>query len=157
MSDGMTVGRMEDLAQIIADAVKLVKPTITHLLRSDLTAGRRSLHIVVGFQGSVLYQESFGRPESEWEYPFDKIARAKTRMCMRTSMVGRTLLRDAPWLIMDDDTRYPGGVVENGLVVAASGIQDHFDEMISWMVLKTIQGLCRDEMSKIQDDDPDFF
>ena len=65
-------------------------------------------------------------------------------------------MKDAPWLIQPGDTRYAGGVIENGLVVAASGLQDHFDEMISWLVLSTIQGLCRDEVSKIADDDPDF-
>lgn len=145
---------------LVKEAVKMVNPTIVHLLRSDRTGGRKSLYVVVARKGIelFLYQEGFGADKSEWPYPFDDIARAKAKQAKRTGMVGRTLLRDAPWLIKPGDTRYVGAVVEHGLVVAASGLQDHLDEMVSWMVLNAIKALCRDEISKIDDDnDPDFF
>jgi hypothetical protein len=152
----MYVGITTDLVQ---EAVDMVKPTIVDLLRSGRTGEWKSLFLVVGLQGLELFlwEESFGEPRQEWKYPFDKIAKEKAKQCMRTGMTGRTLFRDAPWLIKPGDTRYVGGVYDAGLVVAASGLQDHFDEMIARMILAAIQGLCRDEISKIQDDDPDFF
>lgn len=145
--------------EIATEAVRIVTPMIESFLESERTQGRPSLHLVVLKPNTtkVLYRVSFGHDRSTWMYPFDLFAAAKARQCARTGMVGRTLLRDAPWLISAGDTRYVGGVIENDLVVAASGVQDHFDEMISWMVLSVIQGLCRDEVSKIEDDDPEFF
>lgn len=72
-------------------------------------------------------------------------------------MVARNVQKDASWLYEEGDTRYVGGVIENGLVVAASGLQDYLDEMISWMVVSVIQGLCRDFIAHIDDDKaPDF-
>jgi hypothetical protein len=145
---------------LVEEAVRIVLPTVEHFLQSERTGGRPNLYLVVLEPRSenVLYEIAFGDGKSIWKYEFDQFALAKARQCMRTGMVGRNVLRDAPWLVKPDDTRYVGGVYENGLVVAASGVQDHFDEMISWLVLSTIQGLCRDEVSKIDDDnDPVFF
>ncbi|MBI4057994.1 hypothetical protein HY405_01635 [Candidatus Microgenomates bacterium] len=127
---------------------------------SELAGGRPNLHLVVLIPGSenILYEESFGQDRSTWRYPFDEIARAKARLCQRTCMVARNVQKDASWLYEEGDTRYVGGVIENGLVVAASELQDHLDEMISWMVLSVIQVLCRDFIARIDDDKaPDFF
>ncbi len=142
---------------LVAEAVEIVRPTIKKFLQSGRTGGRHDLYLVVLKPGSeeILYETFFSYPKS-WKYPFDKIAIAKALQCKRTGMVGRNVLKDAPWLMKPGDARYAGGVIENGLVVAASGVQDHFDEMISWMVLSVIQGLCRDEVSKVEDNDPDF-
>ncbi|KKQ00513.1 MAG: hypothetical protein US77_C0012G0001 [Microgenomates group bacterium GW2011_GWC1_38_14] len=152
MFQGLTV-------HLVNEAVAIVTPMIEQFLGWDRTGGRHDLYLVVlkPETEEILYETAFGGPLSEWKHPYNKIALAKARQCARTGMVGRTLLRDAPWLIEPGDVRYVGGVVENGLVVAASGVQDHFDEMISWMVLSVIQGLCRDEVSKFTSDDPDFF
>ena len=145
---------------VVMEAIGIVKPLIDQILGSDLTGGRPNLHLVVLNPGTsdILHEVSFGHDKSTWEYPFDEIARSKAFLCQRTGMVGRTAQKDAPWLYETDDTRYVGGVIEDGLVVAASGVQDHFDEMVSWMVLAAIQGLCRDFIAKIDDDNyPDFF
>ena len=152
----MSILLTKDLAQ---RAVDLVRPSIEKILGSELAGGRPSLYLAVLTPGSdlLLYEESFGEPEVTWKYPYDDIALAKTHLCQRTGMVARNVQRDAPWLYEKGDTRYVGGVIENGLVVAASGLQDYLDEMISWMVLSAIQGLCRDVIAKIPDDAPDFF
>lgn len=146
--------------EIAREAIEIITPMLADkILGSEVAGGRQNLHIVVLKPGSdeILYEESFGDDRSAWRHPYDEIARAKARICQRTGMVGRTLQKDAPWLYEPGDTRYVGGVIENGLVVAASGLQDYLDEMISWMVLSAIQGLCRDYIAKIPDDAPDFF
>lgn len=144
--------------KLVEQAINIVRPSIVALLGSELTHGRRNLHLVVGLStsGSTLLEESFGNKD-EWEHPYAPIAIAKAGLCARTGMVARNVQKDAPWLYELGDTRYVGGVIENGLVVAASGLQDHFDEMISWMVLSAIQGLCRDYLAHLGDKAPDFF
>lgn len=145
--------------ELVSEAVEILRPTIEAFLQSTRTGGRPNLHLVVLQPGEAvfLYETSFGNNPRTWKHDFDDFARAKALICQRTGLVGRTVLNDAPWLLKKGDTRYVGGVIENGLVVAVSGVQDHFDEMISWLVLSTIQGLCRDEVAKIDDDkDPDY-
>ena len=146
---------------IAREAIEMVRPMLTaKILRSELAGGRPNLHIVVLEPGSkeILCEESFGDDRSTWSHPYAEIARRKAWLCQRTGMVARNVQKDASWLYIAGDTRYVGGVIENGLVVAASGLQDYLDEMISWMVLSAIQGLCRDYIAKIDDDTaPDFF
>ncbi len=145
----------EDIAR---RAVAIARPTIEEVLGSDLVDGRANLHLVVldPDNGRAIYEESFG-DKATWQHPYDKIAQAKASLCWHNERVGRSIQNDAPWLYERGDTRYAGGVFENGLVVAASGLQDYFDEMISWMVVSAIQALCRDVIAKIPDDAPDFF
>ncbi len=145
----------KDIAQ---RAVAIVRPTIEGILGSGLTDGRSNLHLVVldPDNGRSLYEESFGE-KTTWQHPYDEIALAKASLCWHNEMVGRNVQKDAPWLYERGDTRYVGGVFENGLVAAASGLQDYFDEMISWMVVYAIQALCREVIAKIPNDAPDFF
>lgn len=141
-------------------AVNIIRPSIVKIIRSELAGGRPNLHLVVLDPGTenILYEESFGEDKTKWKYPYDEIARSKARLCQRTGMVARNVQKDAPWLYEKGDTRYVGGVIKNGLAIAASGLQDYLDEMISWMVFSAIQGLCRDYIAKIDDDtSPDFF
>lgn len=140
------------------EAVGLVRPVIANLLGSELTGGRSNLHIVIldPETGDPIYEKSFG-DRSTWCIPYDSIARSEAQIAYRTQMVVRTVRGDAPWLYESGDTRYVGGAVENQLVVAASGLQDHFDEMISWMVLSAIQALCRDYIAKVSSTELDYF
>lgn len=144
---------------LIKRAVDIVRPTILKILGSYSVDKRLNLHLVVLEPNTpeILYEESFG-DKTKWQKPYDQIALSKARLCQRTSMVTRNVQNDAPWLYEGDDTRYVGGVIENGLVVSASGLQDYFDEMISWMVLSAIQALCREFIAKISENDmPDFY
>jgi hypothetical protein len=133
-------------AGVARQAVEMVRPAIEAFLSSEFAGGRRSLHLVVLKPGtmSILHEETIGEGREGWRNPYDEVALAKARLCFRTGLAARTVQTDAPWLFEEGDTRFPGGVIENGLVVAASGLKDHFDEMFSWMVLSAIQALCRD-------------
>ena len=145
---------------IAREAIDIVQPTIEKFLGSSHTGKENdSIHIVVLNPGTedILFEESLGADKSTWNYPYDEIARSKARICQRTGMVGRDVQVHAPWHYESGDTRYVGGVYENGLVVAASGIQDHYDEMFAWMVVSAIQGLCRDSVSLMSDNAPNFF
>ena len=145
-----------DLAK---QAVEIVRPTIEAFLGSDLTGGEKNLYLVIlnPSDGKILYEEPFGSRATTWNHPYAKIARAKGKQCYRTGLTGRKIKTQCPWLIEPGDTRYAGGIIEDGLAIAASGLLEHFDEMISWMVFNAIQALCRDFMAKMSDDVPDFF
>ena len=154
MFNGLTV-------ELVKEAVKIVRPTIEAFLQSERTEGRPNLHLVVlepEGSGEILYQVSFGNSRKTWKYDFDNYARRKAWQCQRTGLVGRNVLRDAPWLVQEGDTRYVGGVVENGFWGAGPGVFEPFYSRNSFLVLSAIQGLCRDEIAKIDDDnDPDYF
>ena len=84
-------------------------------------------------------------------YPYEELARAKAQLCLRSGHSASDVLNNAPWLFEAGDTHIAGGVFENGLVVAVSGLAEHLDEMIAWWILSTIQGLCRNAISNIPD------
>ena len=138
-----------EVAQV---AVNMVTSAIKGFLGSEFSGGR-NLYVVVLAPGTshVLYEKSFGEGKESWQYPYDDIARSKAQICQRTSMVLRDVQIHAPWLLKQGDTKYVGGVFENGLVVAASGLKDCYDEMFLWMILSAIQGLCREQLDKVKD------
>lgn len=144
--------------ELAKQAVDVVRPAIEALLGSELAGGRKNLHLVIlnPTDGTVLHEESWG-DETTWAHPYDEIARAKARQCYRTGVAGRKLQTSTPWLYEPGDTRYAGGVVEDGQVVAASGLKEYFDEMVSWMVFNAIFGLCVHAVDQISDDAPTFF
>jgi hypothetical protein len=43
-------------------------------------------------------------------------------------------------------TKYGGSAVDKGLVVAFSGVEEWFDQMISEMMLAAIKGVCLHKM-----------
>ena len=146
----------EEVAQA---ALELVKPVFDGLVASGVTDDRVNLHVIVFQPGreDILAEASWGEDPSTWTLPYAAIAYGKAKKVQQSGMVLRTLRNDAPWLYESGDVRYVGGVIENGLVVAASGLQDYWDEAISWMVLSAIQGFCRGHVANISADAPAFF
>lgn len=142
--------------EVARQALGLVRPVFDKLVADGLTGGRVNLHVAVYKPGSddVLCEESWGEDPATWQRRYNEIALGKGDVISRTGLVGRTTLNDAPWLFRKGDVRYAGGVIENGLVVVASGLQDYWDEAISWMVVSTIQALCRALVAAIPADAP---
>jgi len=150
--------------RIAEEAVDMVRPAIQKLMEDGRIDGT-DLHIVImdparpctradpsrsweQFEEAILYQEIIGDRKT-WKYPYDDIARSKAYMTWRSGVPSRTIQTDEPWLYAEGDTRYVGSVVlgrTGSLVVAASGVEDYFDEMFSLMVAAAIQGLCRERI-----------
>lgn len=139
--------------ELVDQAIEMVKPTFEALLGSDLVEGRKDIHIVVRESSGHQFEYTFAaNPKKEWKYPYDNIAYRKALECQRTGKPSGHILHRTPWLFEEGDTRYAGGVVKDGLVVAISGLQSHFDEMLSWMIFNAITGLCMDKIAQIQKD-----
>jgi len=92
-------------------------------------------------QAYPLYQESVG-DKSEWEFPYDEIARCKALQLWTDRNDDRTA--PMPHLLFSGDTPYWGGVKRRGFVVTCSGVQPWFDKMISGIISDTIVALAHD-------------
>lgn len=134
-------------------AVRIVKPSILNAMEIGLLK-RRDLHIVVldpvvdYVDGSLLpaiYEFSFGNP-IKWEHRFDTIARAKALVTWRTGLPTHLVQQSFPYLLQGRDTPLWGSVNLEGIIVAASGVQPWFDEMISYQVAAACRALCISKM-----------
>lgn len=79
---------------------------------------------------------------------FIRIATQKARVSWETGMPSRKVQQDAPHLYEGGMTKWGGSVIENGLVVAFSGVQAIFDEAIAGTMLRWVVALCQDEMTR---------
>jgi hypothetical protein len=86
----------------------------------------------------VLYEHSVEK--EEWPAACDNIARCKALQLWHERNDDRTDC--TPHLLFPGDTPYWGGVRRHGIVVACSGVQAHFDKMISGMVADMVVGLA---------------
>jgi hypothetical protein len=149
-------------------AVRETDSQIQELIGSEKTDG---LHIVImdpalpmgrrqdqlhDFETAILVEVSYG-DKAQWSHPYDEIARQKAFVTWRTGLSSRTVKENAPWLYIGGDTRYIGSLVENGLIVAASGFEENEDELVCRLVLTACQHLCLAAMSELAPDAPAFF
>lgn len=79
---------------------------------------------------------------------YAKIAAAKAEVSWKTGLPSRKVQQDAPFLYEEGMTKWGGSVIENGLIVAFSGVQAVFDEAIAGTMLRWIVALCQNEMTK---------
>lgn len=97
-------------------------------------------------ENAPLFKGHIGKEDDNFQYTW--IAIAKAMVSVRTGLPSRQVQQEAPHLYFEGDTKLGGSVVRNGLVVAFSGIQAVFDEMIAGWMADTIIALCRNEMTK---------
>ncbi|MEZ4200808.1 MAG: hypothetical protein R3B69_04510 [Candidatus Paceibacterota bacterium] len=88
-----------------------------------------------------IYEKSTGDTE-KWSYPFKQIASCKAMQLWRARIPTATQTR-CPISLFPDDTPYWGGVNRHGIVVACSGFQGYFDQMISGMIADAIKAFAR--------------
>jgi hypothetical protein len=98
---------------------------------------------------ALLFEKSIGDKEA-WPFPFDNIARCKAQQLWRgQNSDGNT--DSVPHLLFADDTPFWGGVKRHGLVVASSGTQAYFDQMISGMVADALKAFGRHAFEESDD------
>lgn len=88
-----------------------------------------------------LYELSVGE-KSEWEHDYSYIARSKAHQLWTDRNSDRPMV--TPHLLFSGDTPYWGGVKRRGIVVACSGVQPWFDQMISGIVADVLVALAHD-------------
>ena len=96
----------------------------------------------------MLHERSI-RPEL-WTTDYAGIARSKVRqLWFDQNIDGAT--DSMPHLLFPGDTPFWGGVKRHGIAAAFSGVQSHFDQMISGMTVDMIKALARDAWEKSPD------
>ena len=81
------------------------------------------------------------------DYIYMRIAEAKARVSHRTRLSSSLVQTQYPYLYKEGDTKWGGSTVDaGGLVVAFSGVQAVYDEMIAEWMASAIRALCRNEM-----------
>lgn len=99
----------------------------------------------------VLYQHS-ERDASPWTKPYDEIARCKALQLWHGRQDGGTDV--LPHLLFPGDAPFWGGVKRDGIVVACSGVQSHFDRMISSMICDQLIALAYEAHEKYRAQKP---
>jgi hypothetical protein len=132
-------------ADVCARAWEILLPAIEKAATLEVTARLTGTVIVLDPTSpshAILFTGDVGAPNpmtTEW-------ATAKAAVALRTGMDTSRVRQDFPHLYKEGDIKWEGGVNRDGLVVAFSGVQGYFDEMISEWMISAIRGICRDEM-----------
>lgn len=118
-------------------AVTLALPMLAASLADKGVGESGCMHIVVmdpcrphgacAFEEAVLYEHSLPSRE-HWDADYAAYARDKARLSWRTGMDSGIVATHAPHLLREGDTLLAGGIVLDGIVVAASGANGWFDE-----------------------------
>ena len=95
----------------------------------------------------ILAEYSIGDPK-KWEWDFKAIARSKAYQTRKYGMPNQLVVERMPWLLHGTDFPFWGSAYRDGLVVAASGVQPWYDQMLSEMVASAAAALCINEMRK---------
>lgn len=86
-------------------------------------------------------------PDHPSREKYAEIAVEKATVSQKTGLPSRKVQQDAPHLYRPGMTKWGGSVIENGLIVAFSGVQAVFDEAIAGTMLRWIVALCQNEMT----------
>lgn len=143
----MPIGLSQHIA---SQALMATDPFVRQLMRSGIVK-RDHLHIIVAKRISlageffVLKEQSFGEG-ADWANDYDAIARAKLEIAARTGLSSRQVRQMQPELLEDGDTAFWGSVILGNIIVACSGVQPWFDELIANTVAGTCRALIQDEV-----------
>lgn len=152
-----------EAATIGTKAIAVMRPSI-ELMMAHCLVKRTHLYIMVAeiapeFSSGYILRayESFGYP-SDWEHPYDEIARGKTRISARTGLSSREVHTMRPHLLVPGDVKYWGNAIGPPFIVSCSGVEPWFDEAISNAVLGLCKALTQRRVERMRAaDGSDFF
>ncbi|HEY1064001.1 MAG TPA: hypothetical protein VGE30_01750 [Candidatus Saccharimonadales bacterium] len=100
-------------------------------------------------------------PDYECAKKYRDFAHFKAQQTWRTGLSGRQL-REQPWHYQEPSNRNPGdlkwaGAINHcGIIVAFSGVQEAYDEWISYMMATQLVARCHVLMADIMSNDDSF-
>lgn len=137
-------------------AVQLALPMLTASL-DDVGVGESGcMHVVVmdpgspygtcDFEAAILYEHSLPARD-RWDADYAYYARGKAKLAWRTGLDTSLLVSHAPHLLRHGDMRLGGGIVEHGIVVAASGANPWFDDAFARSVACLLRAVAHERLS----------
>ena len=140
--------------ELAREAVALALPAIERALARPGVSGEGVLHLVVmdpradpartAFEDAILYEHAVGDPAA-WGADYRGFARAKAALAWRLRCDTHVVQELRPHLLRAGDTLLWGGVVRDGLVVAASGAHPWFDEAFAHAVAAFLIALAQEK------------
>lgn len=133
----------------------VVAPTIRHMASVDLINKCDGFIVVVDPRASEdlswddreLFHASVN---SVTTIKYAAIARDKAKLTASTGLSSSIIQTQAPHLYLDGDTKWGGSTIDDfGMIVAFSGVEAEFDEMIAEMMASAIRAICRNRMKSI--------
>ncbi len=101
----------------------------------------------------VLNEWDFG-DKANWEHPYDFVAASKAFISWRTGLPSHMVQQLYPYLYKQGDTKWGGStVLPGGLVIAFSGVEWYYDQMIAEMMGSAIKAVCLAGMKPVLADD----
>ena len=128
--------------EICEQAWNVIEPAIARAAELEMTWALTGNLVVLDpttDEYSILFTAHVGEPnERTLEY-----AKAKALLVHRVRRDTSTMRDYAPHLYSAGDIKFPGGIIREGLIVAFSGVQGEYDEMISEWFASAVRGICR--------------
>lgn len=151
---------MKTQQEIAQDAVELVQPSIEQLFERT---NRQTIHIVVmnpsikpwekDFDDAILLEKTIG-DASQWQIPFDKLARQKAQQAWRHNGPNLTQQTMHPASLREGDLLFYGSFSYGDIVVACSGVEQWYDMLISSWIALAIEQLTMHEYQSLKINNP---
>ncbi len=124
--------------------------TVTEMVFQTMPVNKKECHITVKIPMEVdnqkkyafFYSRSFGR--KQWKRDYQSIANSKAKQIAFGLNSGGSEQITPAHLILEGETPYWGGCKIDDIIVACSGLQPWFDQMISRQVAAMIIALARE-------------
>ena len=92
-----------------------------------------------------LFYTSFGSPKIKTL----AVARSKAEVVWRTGYDSLYVQQFMPHLLMKGDTKWGGGIVLNGIIVAVSGLEEYYDIFVARSIAAACHALIARDMREI--------
>lgn len=145
-------------------AINIVLPIIMALMK-DGTMKRSQMSINVLDPGkrfgdceleeAILCTVAIGCREN-WDGDYKEIAEGKSLISWRTGLPTQIVQERCPHLLVNEDVKWYGNAVLDGIIVSASGVEPWFDQMVSEMIASVCRALCIDQKKKEIDSDKSY-
>jgi hypothetical protein len=130
-------------------ALEILSPSINRLFGYSEKDGFHFIILNPAFErwsvkdveSAILLERFLGNNDGKHNYR--EIALSKAGQAWRVGTSNAFVQSFAPALLEEGDTPYAGSFVCNGLVVAVSGLQPYFDELVANWIACTIQQVCQ--------------
>lgn len=130
---------------ICRQAWAILTPAIEKAAHDGLIDGLRGSILVID-PNSPSHEILFVGHVGEEDPQFLVNIKAKAAVTLRTGLDSSRVRQDFPHLYQAGDIVWPGAIKRDGLVVAYSGVQGEFDEMIAEWMVSAIRAISRDLM-----------
>ena len=126
----------------------LIEPAIERAADAGVTNGHRGTIMVLDpaqpDPSAPVFVAHVGDPDPE----FLRNVEGKVAVTLRTGMDSSRVRQDFPHLYRPGDIKYPGAIIREGLIVAFSGVEGEYDEMICEWMVAALRALGRHRFSR---------